>query len=145
MKHIVPLFRQDTGRVNLGLVNWDLFQAGFCIVMRGEKFTGVMWDPWWRERVSGARRKAQRRSIPDRRSHDKGGQRRLSEGELFQRLRLILDRRMCRERRSGSDRRQPVSCDRLITLAAFIRGLGKSALSNGDAVLLIRVCAALTT
>ena len=57
MKYIVPLFRQNTGRVNLGLVNWDLFQAGFRMVMRGDKFTGVTWDPWGRERKSGDRRK----------------------------------------------------------------------------------------
>src|SRR5258708_36231036 len=57
MKYIVPLFRENTGRANLGLVNWDSFQAGFRMVMRGDKFTGVTWDPWWRERKSGDRRK----------------------------------------------------------------------------------------
>ena len=55
MKYIVPLFRQNTGRVNLGLVNWDSFQAGFRMLMRGDKFAGVIWDPWWRERKSGER------------------------------------------------------------------------------------------
>lgn len=41
MKYTVPLFRQDAGRVNLGLVNWDCFQAGFRMVMREERFAGV--------------------------------------------------------------------------------------------------------
>jgi hypothetical protein len=44
MKSIVSLFRQNTGRVNLGLVNWDSFQAGFRMLMRGDKFAGVTWD-----------------------------------------------------------------------------------------------------
>src|SRR6266851_4232006 len=70
MKYIVPLFRQNTGRVNLGLVNWDSFQAGFRVLMRGDKFAGVTWDPWLRERKSGERRKGQQRTIPERRSND---------------------------------------------------------------------------
>jgi len=45
MKYIVPLFRQNIGQVNLGLVNWDSFQAGFRVLMRGDKFAGVTWDP----------------------------------------------------------------------------------------------------
>ena len=39
------------------MVNWDSFQAGFRMLMRGDKFAGVIWDPWWRERKSGERRK----------------------------------------------------------------------------------------
>src|SRR5260370_39255379 len=146
MKYSVPLFSQrNTGRVNLSLVNWDSFQAGFRLVMPRDKLTGMRWNPWWRRRADGQPRKGQRRSIPDRRSHEKGGRRHLSEGELFQRLRLCPDRRMNRERRTGNDRRRSVSGDRVVSLAAFIRRLGNRALSDGNAVLLMRVCAALTT
>src|SRR5438552_2898696 len=94
MKYIVPLFRENTGRMNLGLVNWDSFQAGFRMVMRGDKFAGLTWNPWWHERKSGERRKGQQRSIPERRSHARTGHRRLSsEGESYQSLRLVHDRR----------------------------------------------------
>ena len=105
MKYIVPLFRQNTGRVNLGLVNWDLFQAGFRMVMRGDKFTGVTWDPWWRERKSGDRRKGQQRTVPERRSHEKAGRRLYFEGEGVQPLRLVHERRTNWKKRDGSDRR----------------------------------------
>src|SRR5260370_42522974 len=109
MKYIVPLFRQNTGRANLGLVNWDSFQAGFRMVMRGDKFTGVTWDPWWRERKSEDRRKEQQRTIPERRSGEKTGHRLSSEGESVQALRLVHDRRKNCERRKGSDRRKTAS------------------------------------
>jgi hypothetical protein len=93
MKYIVPLFRQNTGRVNLGLVNWDSFQAGFRILMSGDKFAGVTWDPWWRERKSEERRNGHRRTIPERRSDDKAEHRLYSEGESVQPLRLVHERR----------------------------------------------------
>jgi hypothetical protein len=109
MKYIVPLFRQNTGRVNLGLLNWDSFQAGFRMLMRGDKFAGVIWDPWWRERKSEARRNGQRRTIPERRSHDKARQRLYSEGESVQPLRLVHEKRTNWERRDGSDRRKSAS------------------------------------
>jgi hypothetical protein len=145
MKYIVPLFRQNTGRVNLGWVNWDSFQAGFRMVMRGDKFAGVTWDPWWRERKSGDRRKGQQRTITERRSRDKTGHRLSSEGESVQALRLVHDRRANWERRTGSDRRKSASRERLVSLAAFIGELGKSALSDENARLLIRLWAGLTT
>jgi hypothetical protein len=145
MKHIVPLFRQNTGRLNLGLVNWDSFQAGFRMIMRGDKITGVTWDPWWRERKSGERRKGQRRSIPERRSRDRTGQRFSSEGESVQPLRSLHDRRANWERRNRSDRRKSASRERLVGLAAFIGELGNSVLSDENARLLIRLWAGLTT
>ncbi len=138
MKYIVPLFRQNTGRVNLGLVNWDLFQAGFRMVMRGDKFAGVTWDPWWRDRKSRERRKGQQRSIPERRSHDKAGHRLSSEGESFQVMRLVHDRRANWKRRNGNDRRKSASHEKLIGLAAFILELGKFALTDENARLLMR-------
>src|SRR5260370_12865624 len=88
MKYIVPLFRQNTGRVNIGLVNWDSFQAGFRMVMRRGKFAGVTWDPWWHERQSTDRRKGERRR-PDA----KVGHRLWREGETSQLLRLAPDKR----------------------------------------------------
>ena len=139
MKYIVPLFRQNTGRVNLGLVNWGSFQAGFRMIMRGDKFTGVTWDPWWRERESTDRRKSERRR-PDATI----GHRACREGEVFQRLRLGPDQR-------GSIHQRPVrnhksaSRENLVSFAAFIRGLGKNALSDENARLLIRMWAGLTT
>jgi len=145
MKYIVPLFCQNTGRVNLGLVNWDSFQAGFRMIMRGDKFTGVTWDPWWRERKSEDRRKGQQRTLPERRSRNKTGHRLSSEGDSVQALRLVHGRRTNRKRRSGSDRRESTSRDRLVGLAAFIRELGKGMLSDENARLLIRMWAALTT
>jgi len=145
MKYIVPLFRQNTGRVNLGLVNWDSFQAGFRMIIRGDKFAGVTWDPWWRERKSGVRRKGQQRSIPERRSRDKTGHRLSSEGEIFQVLRLVHDRRASRKRKGGSDRRKSALREKLVGVAPFILELRKSALSDENARLLIRMCAALTT
>src|SRR6266849_4448225 len=145
MKYIVPLFHQDTGRVNLGLVNWDSFQAGFRMVMRGDKFVGVTWDPWWRERKSGEKRKREQRSIPERRSHDKNGHRLSSEGETFQPLRLVRDRRANWKSRNGRDRRKSTSHEKLVDLAAFIRELGEGPLPDENARLLIRMCAGLTT
>jgi hypothetical protein len=145
MKYIVPLFRENTGRANLGPVNWDSFQAGFRMVMRGDKFAGVTWDPWWRERKSGDQRKEQQRTIPQRRSHDKTGHRLSSEGESVQALRLVHDRRTNRERRNGNDRRKSASREKLVSLAAFISELGTSAPSDENARLLIRVWAGLTT
>src|ERR1700738_4807224 len=138
MKYVVPLFRQPSGRVNLGAVNWDTFQLGFRVVMRGDKFMGVTWDPWWRERKSGERRKGQRRSIPERRSHDHTGHRLSSEGESFQPLRLVPDRRANWNRRNGSDRRKSASNEKLIGLAA-LREHGKRPLSDENARLLVRV------
>src|SRR6266851_1376260 len=117
MKYIVPLFRQNTGRVNLGLVNWDSFQAGFRMVMRGDKFAGVTWDPWWHERKSGERRKGQQRSMSERRSRHRTGHRLSVEGESVQPLRLLHDRRANWERRNGSDRRKSASRERLVGLA----------------------------
>ncbi len=145
MKYIVPLFRQNTGRVNLGLVNWDSFQAGFRMVMRGDKFAGVTWDPWWRERNPGDRRKEQQRTIPERRSHGSDGRRLSREGDSVQPLRLVHGRRTNWKRRSGSDRRESTSRDRLVGLAAFIPELGKGVLSDENTRLLIRMWAALTT
>lgn len=146
MKYIVPLFRQNTGRVNLGLVNWDSFQAGFRMLMRGDKFAGVTWDPWWRERKSRERRKGQRRSIPERRSHDNAGHRLSLEGQsLVEPLRLVPGRRTNWKGRGGNDRRKSTSRDRLVGLAAFSRELGTGALSDENARLLIRMWAALTT
>ena len=145
MKYIVPLFRQNTGRVNLGLVNWDSFQADFRMLMRGDKFAGVTWDPWWRERKSGERRKGQRRSIPERRSHDKAGHRLSREGQSLEPLRLVPGRRTNWNGRSGNDRRKSTSRDTLVGLAAFSRELGTGALSDENARLLIRMWAALTT
>jgi hypothetical protein len=114
------------------------------MVMCGDKFAGVTWDPWWRERKSGVRRKKQQRTISERRSRDKTGHR-LSPEESVQALRLVHDRRANLRRRNGSDRRKSASRERLIGLAAFIGELGKSVLSGENARLLIRVCAALTT
>lgn len=146
MKYIVPLFRENTGRANFGLVNWDSFQAGFRMVMRGDKFAGVTWDPWWRERKSGDRRIKQQRTIPERRSSGKPGRRLFSEGESVQPLRLVQGRRANRERRSGSDRRKSASHERLIGLDAFIDELKKGGLSDENgARLLIRAWAGLTT
>jgi hypothetical protein len=144
MKYIVPLFRENAGRA-FGLANWDLFQAGFRMVMRGDKFAGVTWDPWWRERKSGDRRKQQQRTIPERRSRDKTGHRLSSEGDSVQPLRLVHNRRANRERRNGNDRRKSASREKLVSVAAFIRGLGTSAPSDENARLLIRVWAGLTT
>lgn len=145
MKYIVPLFRQDAGRVNVGLVNWDSFQAGFRMVMRGERFVGVTWDPWWRERKSEDRRRGQRRAIPERRSHEKTGHRLCSDNETFQPLRLIHNRRANEERRKGSDRRASARQEKLVGLGTFVRRLGKDPLSDENARLLVRMCAALTT
>ncbi len=145
MKYIVPLFRENFGRANLGLVNWDSFQAGFRMVMRGDKFAGVTWDPWWRERKAGDRRKERQRTIPERRSRDKTGVRVSSEGEIFHALRLVHDRRTDRERRIGNDRRKSAPREKLVGLAAFIGELGTSAPSDENARLLIRVWAGLTT
>src|SRR6266849_2492033 len=119
MKYIVPLLRQNTGRVNLGPVNWDSFQAGLRMVMCGDKFDGVTWDPWWRERKSGDQRKEQQRTIPQRRSRDKTGHRLSSEGESFQALRLVHDRRVNWKRRNESDRRKSASREKLVGFAAF--------------------------
>lgn len=126
MKYIVPLFRQDAGRVNVGLVNWDSFQSGFRMVMRGEGFAGVTWDPWWRDRKSEDRRRGQRRAT-------------------FQPLRLIHNRRANEERRNGSDRRTSARPEKLVGLGTFVRRLGKGPLSDENARLLVRTCAALTT
>lgn len=145
MKYIVPLFRQDAGRVNVGLVNWDSFQAGFRMVMRGERFVGVTWDPWWRERKSEDRRRGQRRAIPERRSHEKTGHRLCSDNETFQPLCLIHNRRANEERRKGSDRRASARQEKLVGLGTFVRRLGKDPLSDENARLLVRMCAALTT
>ena len=145
MKYIVPLFRENFGRANFGLVNWDSFQAGFRIVMRGDKFVGVTWDPWWHERKSGDRRKGQQRTVPERRSRGKTGHRLSSEGESVQPLRLVHDRRTNREGRNGDDRRKSASRERLVGLAAFIGELGTSAPSDENARLLLRVWAGLTT
>jgi hypothetical protein len=145
MKYIVPLFRQNTGRVNLGLVNWDSFQAGFRVLMRGDKFAGITWDPWWRERKSGERRKGQQRTIPERRSHDKPGHRLSHEGSSVELLRLVHDRRTNWKRRSGNDRRKSTSRDMLVGLAALIHELGKGALPDESTRLLVRIWAALTT
>jgi hypothetical protein len=140
MKDIVPLFRQDTGRVNLGLVNWDSFQAGFRMVMRGDKFARVTWDPWWRERQSTDRRK------PERRRPDvKSGHRHWREGETFQPLRLAPDRRGSGQGRMGRDPHKSASPDRLASFATFIRDFGKDGLSEENARLLIRMWAGLTT
>ena len=43
MKYIAPLFCQNARRVNLGLLNWDSFQAGFRMLLRADKFAGVIW------------------------------------------------------------------------------------------------------
>jgi len=145
MKYPVPLFHQDTGRVGLGLFNWDFFQAGFRMIKHGDKFAGVTWDPWWNERKSVGRRKGQQRAVAERRSPDRIGPRLSADGESLQALRLITDRRNNRDRRNENDRRKSVSRERLLDLAAFIRGLGKGALSDDDARLLTRVCASLTT
>lgn len=145
MKYVTPLFRQNTGRVNLGLVNWDSFQAGFRMVMRGDKFIGVIWNPWWRERKSGERRRVQQRTISERRSPDKGSHRLSSDGKNFQSLRLIHDRRANCRRRNGVDRRKSTSQEKLIGLTALIRELGKAELSDENARLLIRIYASLTT
>src|SRR5467141_3930405 len=144
MKYMVPLFRENTGRA-FGLVNWDSFQAGFRMVMHGDNFAGVTWDPWWRERKSGDQRSKQQRTIPERRSRDKTGHRLSSEGANLQPLRLVHDRRTNRERRIGNDRRKSTSRERLVGLAAFIGELGASAPSDENARLLIRVWAGLTT
>jgi hypothetical protein len=144
MKYMVPLFRENTGRT-FGLVNWDSFQAGFRMVMHGDKFAGVTWDPWWRERKSGDRRNKQQRTIPERRSRGKTGHRLSSEGESVQPLRLVHDRRTNWERRNGNDRRKSASREKLVSLAAFIGELGTSAPSDENARLLIRVWAGLTT
>jgi len=145
MKYIVPLFRQNTGRVNLSLVNWDSFQAGFRMLMCGDKFAGVIWDPWWRERKSGERRKGQQRTIPERRSHGKAGHRLYSEGESVQPLRLVHERRTNWKRRDGSDRRKSASREKLVSFEVFIRELRNHALSDENARLLIRLWAGLTT
>ncbi len=140
MKYIVPLFRQNTGRVNLGLVNWDSFQAGFRMVMRGDKFAGVTWDPWWRERQSTDRRKGE-----NRRPDAKFGHRLWREGETFQPLRLTPDKRGSGQGRIGRDPHKSASREKLVSLAAFIGELGASAPSDENARLLIRVWAGLTT
>jgi len=145
MKSIVPLFRQNTGRVNLGLVNWDSFQAGFRMVMRGDKFAGVTWDPWWHERESEKRRNGQRRTIPERRLHDKAGHRLYSEGESVQPLRLVRERRTNWERRDYSDRRKSTSRQKLVSFEVFIRELRNRALSDENGRLLNRLWAGLTT
>lgn len=145
MKYIVPLFRQDTGRINLGLVNWDSFQAGFRMVMRGDRFAGARWDPWWRERKFGDRRRGQRRAIPERRSHEETGYRSFSDNETFQPLRLVHNRRANGERRKGSDRRASAPQEKLVGFETFVRGLGKGPLSDENVRLLTRMCAALTT
>jgi len=140
MKYIVPLFHQDTGRVNLGLVNWDSFQAGFRLVMRGDKFAGVMWDPWWRERQSTDRRKPERR-----RTDVKSGHCHWREGETFQPLRLAPDRRGSGQGRIGRDPHKPASPKKLVSFAAFIRELGKGGPSDENARLLVHMWAGLTT
>jgi hypothetical protein len=140
MKYIVPLFRQNTGRVNLGLVNWDSFQAGFRIVMRGDKFAGVTWDTWWRERQSTDRRKGEKRRLDA-----KIGHRHWREGETFQPLRLAPDKRGSGQGRIGRDPHKPRSPQKLVSFAAFIREFGKDGLSEENARLLIRMWAGLTT
>jgi hypothetical protein len=145
MKYIVPLFRQNTGRVNLGLVNWDSFQEGFRMVMREDRFSGVTWDPWWRERIAEERRKGQQRILPERRSRDRVGHRLSSEEEIYQVLRSVHDRRANRERRNGTDRRKSASHKKLVGLTTIIRDLRENPLSDENARLLIRICAGLTT
>jgi hypothetical protein len=140
MKYIVPLFHQDTGRVNLGLLNWDSFQAGFRMVMRGDKFAGVTWDPWWRERQSTDRRKGERR-----RPNAKIGHRLWREGETFQPLRLAPDKRGSGQGRIGRDPHKSPPREKLVSFAAFIRDLGRDELSDENARLLIRMFAGLTT
>src|SRR5258707_1034235 len=145
MKYIVPLFRQNAGRVNLGLLNWDSFQAGFRMLMRGDKFTGVTWDPWWRGRKSEARRKGQQRTVPERRSHEKAGHRLYFEGESVQPLRLVHERRTNWKKRDGSDRRKSASHEKLVSFEVFIGDLKNGALSDENGRLLIRLWAGLTT
>jgi len=140
MKYIVPLFHQDTGRVNLGLLNWDSFQAGFRMVMRGDKFAGVTWDPWWRERQSTDRRKGERR-----RPNAKIGHRLWRAGETFQPLRLAPDKRGSGQGRIGRDPHKSPPREKLVSFAAFIRELGRDELSDENARLLIRMLAGLTT
>ena len=60
-------------------------------------------------------------------------------------MRLLQDRRANWERRKGSDRRKSASRERRVGLATFIGELGKSALSDENARLLIRLWAGLTT
>jgi hypothetical protein len=144
MKYIVPLFRPNTGPVNLGLVNWDSFQAGFRMVTREDRFARVTWNPWWRERSARERREGQRRTIPERRSHDKVGHRLSSESEIFQVLRSLHDRRANEERRNGSERRNSASHEKAVGLTTVIHGLRESSLSDENARLLIRICAGLT-
>src|SRR5712692_5666279 len=127
MKYIVPLFRQPTGRVNLGLVNWDTFQSGFRILIDGDTFAGITWNPWWRERQSTDRRKSERR-----RPNATIGHRTCPEGEVFQRLRLGPDQRGSIHQRPVRDHKS-ASRERLVSFAGFIRGLGKNALSDENA------------
>lgn len=115
------------------------------MVMRGDKFAGVIWDPWWRERKSGERRRGQRRSVLERSSHGKAGHPLSSEADSFQALCLVHDSRTAGERRNGIDRRKSSSRERLVGVADFVRELAKGALSDENARLLVRICAGLTT
>ena len=115
------------------------------MVLRSDRFAGVTWDPWWRERKSADRRKTHQRSSPERRSSAKAGHRLSSDGESVQPLRLVHDRRGNWKRQNGSERRKRALHERLVDLAAFVRGLGKTPLSEENARLLVRICAGLTT
>jgi hypothetical protein len=138
MKQIVPLFRQHTGRMNLGSVNWDTFQFGFRVVFNGEKFARITWNPWWRERASSDRRKSDRR-----RPEPTIGRRACREDEVFQRLRLGVDPRGSIHQRPVRDHKS-ASSERLVSFVAFIRELGKGSLSEENARLLIRMWTGLT-
>jgi hypothetical protein len=105
MKYTVPLFHTTWGSIGVGPQNWDNFQCGFGIVLREDSFEGVTWDLWWRPRLKGERRKAERRQTSDRRVE--GGQMRLRScgpQEIFQVLRAEKKRR--KQTRRGAQRRQ---------------------------------------
>jgi len=57
MKYIVPLFT-EYGAINLGFGELDSSRRA-RIGMRGDRFVGVTWDPWWSERKSEEGRKRQ--------------------------------------------------------------------------------------
>ncbi len=87
MREIVPLFHPTWGRVGVGPQNWDTFQRGFAIVLRRGKFEGIDWDPWWRPRRIGEKRKAERRTKERRTGSGQVRVRACGPEEIFQVLR----------------------------------------------------------
>lgn len=123
MREIVPLFHPMWGRAGVGPQNWDTFQTGFALALRGNQFEGIVWNPWWRRRRIGERRVAERRKTRDRRT-ESGQSRMRSCGpqEIFQIFRARERRSYTRAR---TERRVSENDKELRRLPDLVHGIRK--------------------